>query len=165
MLLDRLYTVDGISSSRRLSGKQFMCKMELTWIDASLLLLKLLAMIYFGDFFLLPDFLYKFAKTISVIRSSHLFWKLTCCKFWAWSSDNFSSLFLKLSSNFRRSLLRYLRENCFKNWRKFQCQMRGHDQLYLTVSWCQYSFHHILEVVEKGFKKSLFINLVLSFRP
>ena len=42
---------------------------------------------------------------------SHIFWKLPCCKFWPWFPHNFSSLFLKLFSNFQNLLLRYFRDN------------------------------------------------------
>ena len=131
MVLDRLYTIDGISFSHRLSGKKFMisfsCKMELRWINSSPLSSRWTGMIYFGVFlFTYLIFLYTFTKKISAMRSSHLFWKLLCCKFWAWRPNNFNFLFVKLSSNSRQSLLQYLRENCFKNWRKCQCHMRGH---------------------------------------
>ena len=67
MALDTLYTVDGISSSRGLSHKQFMisisCKMELRWINSSPLLSQGIGMIYFGGSFVcLSHFLYIFAK-------------------------------------------------------------------------------------------------------
>ena len=121
MVLDRLCTVDGISSSSRLSGKQFMmsfsCKMEWRQINSSLLLSKLMGVIYFGGFFICHlIFVYTFDKTISVMKSSHLFWKLLCCKFWAWSPYNLSSVCVKLVSRFRHSFLRYLRGIYFKRF-------------------------------------------------
>ena len=122
MVLDRLYTVDGISSSHWLSGKQFMMsfsrKMEFRWINSSPSLSKWLAMINFSAFYCLSDFLYTFGKTISVMRSSHPFLKLLYYSFWAWRPNNFSSIFLKLSSNFQHSLLRSLRGYYFQKLKK-----------------------------------------------
>ena len=69
-------------------------------------------------FFCLCEFLSTFVKTISIMRSSQPFWKLLYCKFWTWRPNNFSSLFLKVSSNFRLSLLRVLRGNRFKKLKK-----------------------------------------------
>ena len=36
---------------------------------------------------------------------------MPCCEFWPWFPHNFSSLFLKLFSNFQNLLLRYFRDN------------------------------------------------------
>ena len=86
MVLDRLYTVAGISSFSWLSGKQFMIsfsyKMELRWINSSPLLSKWIDIINFGGFFIyLSDFLYIFDKTISVIRSTIFFGKCSVVNF------------------------------------------------------------------------------------
>ena len=124
MVLDKPYTSDGISSSCRLSGKQFkmpfLCKIELRWTNSSPLLSKWIGMIYFGVLFVwLSNFLYTFAKTISIMRSSRLFWTFLYCIFLAWRPKNFSSLFLELWSNFWPLLLWYLKKIVGKNWRKF----------------------------------------------
>ena len=128
MVLDRLYTVDGISSSRWLSGKQFMMsfsrKMEFRWINSSPSLSKWLAMINFTAFYCLSDFLYTFGKTISVMRSSHPFLKLLYYNFWAWRPNNFSSIFFKtfkqlstlVTTIFKGILFLKIEENFSDRW-------------------------------------------------
>ena len=102
-----------------LFGKQFImsfsCKMELTWINSTPLLSKWIGLIYFGgcfQFFYL--ILIYFSKTITVLKPSHLFLKFLYC----WCPHNFSSFFLKLSSNFKHSLLRYLRRFFLKTLKR-----------------------------------------------
>ena len=142
MVLERFYAVDGISSCCWLSGKQFLtlfsCKIELRLINPSNLLSKLLGMIYFS-------------KTISVMRSRHLFWKMLCCVFWPWRPNNFSSLFLKPCSNFRQSLLWYLRAILLNIWGEFQYQIKDHDYLLWIVFWYQKIVRYIFEVGGKVF--------------
>ena len=85
MVLEKLYTVDGASSSCRLFGKQYMIsfsfKTELRWINSSSLLSKWIGMVYFDGYFYLSDFLYTFVKTLSAMRASHLFWNCCIAKF------------------------------------------------------------------------------------
>ena len=118
MALERLYIIDRISYNCRLSGKHFMMPFlsKLRWINSSPLLTKLIATIYVGCFFiLLSDFFYiLLLKQYFLWCQTILFCKLLYWEFWAWYPNNFSSLLLKLSGNFRHSLLRHLRENCFK---------------------------------------------------
>ena len=66
------------------------------------------------------------------------------CEFWAWRLNDFSSLFLKLSSDFGHLLLPYLRGKFLENQTKFRCQMKDHDYSFwpysgvikvFTISW------------------------------
>ena len=160
MVLDRLYTIDGTSSFHRLSGKQFMmsfsCKMELKWTNSSHLLWKGIGVICFGAFF------YK-----SAMRSRYLFWKLRCCKFWAWRPNNFSSLFLTLSINFQHLLLQNLRKNCFKKLKKIS--MSDETSWLVTLDHVLVSIKHSPYLGSTGksltMGLTLFINLTLAFRP
>lgn len=107
-------------------------------INPSTLLSKLLGMIYFS-------------KTISVMRSRHLFWKMLCFVFWPWRPNDFSSLFLKPFRNFRQSLLWYLRAILLNIRREFQYQMKDYDYLLWIVFWCQKIVRYIFEVGGKVF--------------
>ena len=84
MVLHRLYTDDGISVSRRLSGKQYMMSFSYG-VKMNKFKLYVVKMnkydIFWWFLFCLSDFLDTFAKIISLIRPSHLFWNLLCCKF------------------------------------------------------------------------------------
>ena len=119
MVLVRL-KVDGISSSRRHSGKQFLisfsCKNGIKMNKPKQLIVKVNRYSMFRWFFnLLIWFVYILLLKQHLLKYQAIFFekKMLYCKFCARRLNNFSSLLLKLLSNIRHSMLQYLRGKCF----------------------------------------------------
>ena len=92
-----------------------------------------------------------FCLNIIFYETKPSFWKLPCLEFGARCRNGFSSVLLNHFSNFRNSLLEYLRENCFRKLKKI---LISDERLWLFIldrAVVSIRVEHNLEVVVKVF--------------